>query len=135
MYVSQCLLLLCVVVNDKKRENFSILISCIHFFNIEFHLLVIKHSFKLFFHFLKKKNLLTEVKMRFLKNFKIKLFVSLVIGILASLYQMETREELHVTQKVVMLNKNRQFIYDFLTKVDDYPRVSRKILQKFDYFK
>ena len=61
--------------------------------------------------------------MIFIKNFKLKLLVSFIIGAISSLYQLESREELHITQKIVMLNKNRQFIYDFLTKVDEYPKV------------
>ena len=62
--------------------------------------------------------------MIFLKNFKIKLIFSAFIGLLASLYQMELKDEFELVTKVVMLNKNRPFIYDFLTNMEEYPKVS-----------
>jgi hypothetical protein len=60
--------------------------------------------------------------MSFFKNFKIKLFFSFVVGLIASLYQMELQGEYEITTKVVMLNQNRPSIYDFLTNVNDYPK-------------
>jgi hypothetical protein len=57
------------------------------------------------------------------KNLKLKLFFSFLVGLIASLYQMELKGEFEITDKLVMINKNRPFVYDHFTNVLDYPKV------------
>jgi hypothetical protein len=61
--------------------------------------------------------------MAFFKNFKIKLLISVIIAVVSSLYQLESKDEFQVTEKVVMLSKNRPECYEFLTKFEEYPTV------------
>ena len=58
-----------------------------------------------------------------IRNFKYKLFFSAIIAIISSLYQLESKDELKVTEKVVMLSKNRTDTFDFLIKFEEYPKV------------
>lgn len=63
-------------------------------------------------------------KMIFFKNFKYKLLIATIIGVLSSLYQMEDKQELHIAQKNVTLNRNRQETFDFLSNLQEYSSVS-----------
>ena len=69
--------------------------------------------------------------MRLFKNFKYKLLISVLVGCLSSLYQMETKDELVVCEKKVMLSKPRLDVYEFLSNLENYPAVS--IHPKFQY--
>lgn len=62
--------------------------------------------------------------MAFLKNFKFKLFISVLVGLSASLYQMEVKDEYEVTTKLVMLNKNKTYVFDLLTQIDQFQNVT-----------
>ena len=61
--------------------------------------------------------------MAFLRNFKYKLLFSAIIAIISSLYQLETKDELKIAEKVVMLSKNRTETFEFLIKFEEYPKV------------
>jgi hypothetical protein len=61
--------------------------------------------------------------MALFKNFKIKLLISVIIAVISSLYQLESKDEFQVTEKVVMLSKTRLECYEFLTKFEEYPTV------------
>lgn len=61
--------------------------------------------------------------MAFFKHFKIKLLISVVIAGISSLYQLETPDDLHITEKQVMLSKSRPKSYEFLLKLEEYPTV------------
>ena len=58
-----------------------------------------------------------------LRNFKYKLYFSAIIAIISSLYQLESKDELKITEKVVMLSKNRTDTFDFLIKFEEYSKV------------
>lgn len=66
--------------------------------------------------------------MRMFKNFKIKLLISVLIGVISSLYQIELKDELHVTSKKVMLSKNRLETFEYLSNLENYPNVSALLL-------
>lgn len=57
-------------------------------------------------------------------NIGFKLMTSILISVIATLYQLETDDELLIMDKGVMLSKNRTFVFDFLTKLEDYPAVN-----------
>jgi len=61
--------------------------------------------------------------MRFFKNFKIKLLISILIAFFASLYQLETSDDFQIVDKKVMLSKNRADVFEFLTQLEQYPSV------------
>jgi len=61
--------------------------------------------------------------MVFLRNFKYKVLISAVIAIISSLYQLESKDELKLAEKVVMLSKNSKDSFDFLTKFEEYSKV------------
>ncbi|CAF1044607.1 unnamed protein product [Brachionus calyciflorus] len=58
--------------------------------------------------------------MIFFKNFKYKLLIAAIVGILSSLYQIEDKSEIHIAQKNVTLNRNRQETFEFLSNLKQY---------------
>ena len=62
--------------------------------------------------------------MVFLRNFKYKLLFSAIIAIISSLYQLETKDELKIAEKVVVLSKNRTATFEFLIKFEEYSKVN-----------
>ncbi len=58
-----------------------------------------------------------------LESVRVKIAISLFVGILSALYQLETDDELYITEKVVMLGKKKSDIFDYLTKMEEYPNV------------
>ena len=59
----------------------------------------------------------------FLASLKQKFIVSACIALISALYQLESKDEFFVTDKLVMLSRNRSEIFDYLTNLEDYPRV------------
>lgn len=70
--------------------------------------------------------------MIFFKNFKIKLIIAIIIGVLSSLYQLEDTQELLIVQKNVTLNKNRQEAFDLLSDLTQLSTVTLIIKFKFN---
>lgn len=98
------------------------------------YLFFLKHNIKNHSGNIKKKT--SEIKMRFFKNFKLKLIISIMIGCFSSLYQMETKDELVVCEKKVMLAKQRLETFDFLSNLENYPKVQEYFILIFNqYFK
>jgi hypothetical protein len=62
----------------------------------------------------------------FLASIRQKVLVSAFIAIISALYQLESNDEFFVTEKLVMLSKNRSEIFNYLTNLEDYPRVNLK---------
>jgi hypothetical protein len=58
-----------------------------------------------------------------LASLKQKVLFSAFIAIISALYQLESKDEFSVTEKMVMLSKNRSEIFSYLTNLEDYPRV------------
>lgn len=61
--------------------------------------------------------------MIFFKNFKIKITIAVIVGAISSLYQLEDRQEIHIAQKNVTLNKNRQQAFEFVSNLTEFPSV------------
>ena len=64
--------------------------------------------------------------MSFLTNIKYKLIISVIIAIVSSLYQLESKDELKISEKAVMLSKNQTDTFDFLVKFEEYAKVLNK---------
>lgn len=65
-------------------------------------------------------------------NRVLKFILSLVIALISTLYQLESDDELLLTEKRVMLSKNKTFCFDSLTDLEQFPSViSSKKLKLF----
>lgn len=57
-------------------------------------------------------------------NIGLKLCLSLVIALLSFFYQLETEDEFLICEKLVLLSKNKSFVFDSLSNLEGYPAVS-----------
>ena len=71
--------------------------------------------------------------MGFFSHLKYKLIFSTIIAIISSLYQLESKDELKISEKIVMLNKNRSDSFDYLVKFEEYPKVSILSMTLFEF--
>ncbi len=62
--------------------------------------------------------------MAFMDNIGFKLTTSVLIALISLLYQLETDEELAIIDKNVMLSKNRTFIFNRLSNLEEFPAVN-----------
>jgi hypothetical protein len=64
--------------------------------------------------------------MAFSLKTKMRMLFSSIAAIISLLYQLETGEDLLITEKLVVLAKNKTEIFDHLSNLENYVNVSNK---------
>ena len=62
--------------------------------------------------------------MAFFDHIVLKVSVSFVIALVSILYQLESQDEFLIADKLVLLSKNKSFVFDTLTNLEGLPVVS-----------
>jgi hypothetical protein len=62
-----------------------------------------------------------------LERFTTKLYLATLIAIIAILSQIEDADDILIVSKDVVLSKNPAFVFEFISKLEDYETVSFRI--------